>query len=191
MEKERKKDIRKIRTEKFLSDALLELLSQKSLEEISVRDVCEKAMINRSTFYKTFVDIYDLFEFIINKIRIDVFEMPCKGKMFDTIMEYFDFLINTAIDFIYTNKIMLSKILQKNNDEMIRDLFLGTMIREFETILRRDEKHFQIPIDVISNFYVNGFVGLVIWFLTTPEKYSKNQFHDFASNIIKGNLLIE
>ena len=38
-------------TKRLLQDALLELLEEKSLEKITVTQVCSKADVNRSTFY--------------------------------------------------------------------------------------------------------------------------------------------
>jgi len=38
-------------TKRLLCDSLIELLSEKRLEEIKVKELCERAGINRSTFY--------------------------------------------------------------------------------------------------------------------------------------------
>ena len=41
-------------SKKLLENALISLLKQKSLYKISIRELCEVASINRSTFYKYF-----------------------------------------------------------------------------------------------------------------------------------------
>ncbi|MDO5397682.1 MAG: TetR-like C-terminal domain-containing protein [bacterium] len=38
----------------------IELLQTKSLNQITVSDICKKAELNRSTFYANYIDIYDL-----------------------------------------------------------------------------------------------------------------------------------
>ena len=38
------------------------LLGGKQISKITVREICEKAGINRSTFYAHYTDVYDLFE---------------------------------------------------------------------------------------------------------------------------------
>ena len=40
----------------------LQLIQKKNIEEISVSTICEKADLNRSTFYANYIDIYDLAE---------------------------------------------------------------------------------------------------------------------------------
>ena len=50
-QKTKKVDIRIIKTRKFIREAVLRLLSQKKIEEISITELAEEAQINRKTFY--------------------------------------------------------------------------------------------------------------------------------------------
>ena len=43
-------------TKRLMKDALLELLNQKELVNISVTAICEKADLNRSTFYQYYAE---------------------------------------------------------------------------------------------------------------------------------------
>ena len=47
-------DLRVQRTYLLLKNALLELLAKKSFDEIKVNDICNLAMIHRTTFYSHF-----------------------------------------------------------------------------------------------------------------------------------------
>ncbi len=53
-------DRRVRKTKKLMTKALAELLAQKPLSAISVREVAELADINRGTFYLHYRDIYDM-----------------------------------------------------------------------------------------------------------------------------------
>lgn len=55
-------DVRVRYTRKVIKDALITLLREKPLRSITVREICELAGVNRTTFYKHFRDIYDVFE---------------------------------------------------------------------------------------------------------------------------------
>ena len=58
-----KKEDGRIRiTRQMIRTALLNLLREKPLQHITVRELCEKASINRGTFYAHYDDIYDLME---------------------------------------------------------------------------------------------------------------------------------
>jgi AcrR family transcriptional regulator len=59
---EQQEDLRVRRTHKLLWEALMTELSQRSFEEITVKEICERAMVHRSTFYKHYEDKYALLE---------------------------------------------------------------------------------------------------------------------------------
>lgn len=57
-------DLRIEKTERGIKNAFIELRSKKPLEKITVRELCELACINKSTFYSHYKDIYDLSDHI-------------------------------------------------------------------------------------------------------------------------------
>ncbi|MBQ8781689.1 MAG: TetR/AcrR family transcriptional regulator [Oscillospiraceae bacterium] len=65
-------DIRIRKTQRSIYNAFIELRSKKPLERITIKELCEKAQINKSTFYVYYSDIYDLSEQIENEIITSV-----------------------------------------------------------------------------------------------------------------------
>lgn len=57
-----KNDPRVRYTRSIIQAAFLELLHQKPVSKITVREICDGAEINRSTFYKHYQDCYDLLD---------------------------------------------------------------------------------------------------------------------------------
>ena len=57
-----KMDLRIQKTEKAIKNVFLELRARKPLEKITVKELCELALINKSTFYSHYEDIYALSE---------------------------------------------------------------------------------------------------------------------------------
>lgn len=53
-------DLRTEKTERSILNAFIGLRAQKPLEKITVKELCEKAWINKSTFYAHYTDLYDL-----------------------------------------------------------------------------------------------------------------------------------
>lgn len=66
----REKDQRTQLTRSLIRQAFTGLLQQKPLQHITVKELCQKAGINRSTFYAHYVDIYDL----LAKVEEDMLE---------------------------------------------------------------------------------------------------------------------
>ncbi len=56
----KKDDLRVIKTRKLIKDTFFEMRETMPLDKIHVRELCKKAMINKSTFYNHYTDIYDL-----------------------------------------------------------------------------------------------------------------------------------
>ena len=55
------------RTDRDITEAFLSLLQEKSFEKITVSELIERAMVNRSTFYQHYVDKYAVLEALQQK----------------------------------------------------------------------------------------------------------------------------
>lgn len=55
-------------TKRIIKDAFLDLLEKKSINHISIKEICDLADINRSTFYAHYQNQYDLYNEIENDI---------------------------------------------------------------------------------------------------------------------------
>lgn len=60
--KKNEADPRVIRTRQLLQDAFAALLQEKDFESITVRDIAERATVNRTTFYAHFADKFEMLE---------------------------------------------------------------------------------------------------------------------------------
>lgn len=56
-----------------IEHVFVELLQEKSLEKITVVEICRKAKVNRSTFYSNYIDVYDLMEHVSGKFFGEMF----------------------------------------------------------------------------------------------------------------------
>ena len=64
-------DLRQRKTRKLLVEALAQLLEEKSFQELSVTDICRRAMVHRTTFYAHFNDKQELLRYLLeNKEKV-------------------------------------------------------------------------------------------------------------------------
>jgi len=68
----KKMDRRKQYTRMVLKDSLMTLLKTKQLSAITVKEICGRADVNRSTFYAHYQDSFDLMEQIEEEIITDL-----------------------------------------------------------------------------------------------------------------------
>ena len=68
-----KADRREARTLGMIREAFLDLLKKKPIEKISIGELCEKANVHRSTFYRHYTDIYALMDCIYDDAYHEIF----------------------------------------------------------------------------------------------------------------------
>ena len=67
-------DIRIEKTRQSIINAFIELRSHKELERITIKELCEKARINKSTFYSHYHDIYHLSDTLETEVVVSIME---------------------------------------------------------------------------------------------------------------------
>ncbi|MBQ8043992.1 MAG: TetR/AcrR family transcriptional regulator, partial [Clostridia bacterium] len=72
-------DLRTEKTKKHIIEAFIELRASKPIEKITIKELSDKAYINKATFYRHYEDIYALSETIEDKLIED-----CLNTVTDT-----------------------------------------------------------------------------------------------------------
>jgi AcrR family transcriptional regulator len=65
-------DLRIVKTKRNIRQAFIELRSKNALEKVKVKELCELALINKTTFYKHYQDIFDLSDEIENETVLSI-----------------------------------------------------------------------------------------------------------------------
>lgn len=139
-------DIRIEKTKNAITNAFLELRAAKPLEKITIKELCEKAKINKSTFYSHYRDIYDLSEQLENEVVASVIES----------LPGIEMLFKNPADF--TKELMIGYI---STDSLIQILFSGTrrgeLIRKIELQLKQliFKIHPEIEHDPLKNIIIS------------------------------------
>ncbi len=96
-----KLDLRVIKTQNNIKNTFIQLLNEKDFEQITIQNILEKALINRSTFYKYYADKFDLAKTISEEILTDYslfLDERFAGKNSDDLSQYikavYDKLLN-------------------------------------------------------------------------------------------------
>ena len=132
------------RTKELLRRSLTQLLMEKDLKDITVRELTEHADINRGTFYLHYQDIYDLFEQAEKEILNDFSNIIVKHKQqhrqviwLPVLLDAFKFIAANADIFIALLRTrettFLSKIIEMSRPQNTADWeqLFGTGKEEF------------------------------------------------------------
>lgn len=153
-------------TEKAIKDGFMELLNEKSINKITVKDISEKCGINRNTFYYHFCDIPDLLEVIFT-------EEAEKIVSFDEEASLYEMLVY-AVDFAIENKVAVYHIFKSANREMF-ETFLGRISEKVVTeIVEKKAEGYntdEMSKRAIVRYYKCLLIGIVIDWLASEMQY--------------------
>ena len=105
--------MRIIKTRKNLYESLLYLLKEKTFEEIKVSDICEKALINRSTFYAHYNDKYELFADLISTLKTSLSEELTTNPHISNSKEYYLEMLKIFLNHVDSKREIYSAIIAK------------------------------------------------------------------------------
>jgi AcrR family transcriptional regulator len=149
-----KRDMRIIKTQNSLVNAFLKLLERRSFSRITVCDVCQSAMVGRSTFYAHFKDKYDLLEFWLLNMKKEHMDG------IDSDEQKFLFILNA----IHEN-MKISTNLVKDNDRELIKLLSDSLAAVFGAKPPAHEKlsrSASIRNRVITQFFAGGLMNILI-----------------------------
>lgn len=193
----RKEDMRKKRTKKALKEAIISLLETTSIDKISVIDICDKANINRVTFYTHYKDKYELihevFEDVLKIIDQRSIEYYETHKTGDVIHDFTLTMSHVIYKSCVESKSFLLSLTKEENSifaTMLNDIITNNGIKMLAD--SADKLNLKYPPDFIVKFILGGFGGIVFeWALkkdnlTEPEffKYFDKLFYSLLRNKI-------
>ena len=188
MEMEKKTDLRVIKTKNLIYNTLIELMKDKTFEEIKVSDICNKALINRSTFYSHYEDKYDLLVDFINSLKNEFISELNKNNNNLNVKEYYIELIKIFINHIEERKEMYTSIMINNRNSIMMDILLSVVNNDLLKKMSKDEFKSSIPDDIIVKFYLGGVINLGVEWLKDNTKYSKEEIINYLNLLIPDNI---
>ena len=181
-----KTDLRIVKTKKVLFDTLIKLMRQKNFDKIKISDICDEALINRSTFYAHYEDKYELLDDFIEDLKISLLK-DLEDKVNNvTTKEYIMKLLSILIDHIDEKRDIYSAILLNNRNGFLVDFLIDVIERESLERLKNnnDIMKSELPLDILVQFYAGGLINVCMSWLTRKEKYNKEELLEFIDKLI-------
>ncbi len=177
-----KVDLRIIKTNKVLYEALLELLKNQTFEEIKVSDICSKALVNRSTFYAHFNDKYELVSSFMNDLKD---ELTSELKNIDkniSLKEYYLKLIEVFLNHIDGQEDVYKSILINNRNSIIMDMMYNTIAEDIKVRVKNNDLN--VPDELFISYYLGAIVNVGIDWLKNNKKYSKEEMLEYLDKLM-------
>ena len=81
-------DLRTIKTHNAIANALIDLLDEKPFEKVQVQEIIEKALINRTTFYRYYSGKSDLVGKLIKEVKAEYQDLLKKRFESDDLLRF-------------------------------------------------------------------------------------------------------
>lgn len=184
----KKTDLRVIKTKNLIYNTLIELMKDKTFEEIKVSDICNKSLINRSTFYSHYEDKYDLLVDFINSLKNEFISELNKNNSKLNNKEYYIELIKIFLNHIEERKEMYASIIINNRNSIMMDILLDVVNNDLLNKMNTDEFKTSIPNDIIAKFYLGGVINIGVEWLKDNKKYSKDDIINYITQLIPDSI---
>jgi len=177
-------DLRKRRSMQLLWKALFDLMTEKKIgfSKITVDQICEKAMVHRSTLYKHFDDKFRLLEYGLNQLMERYWDIPLEKRILKPFFWSDDFFKDSE-----SNKLVRSQ----QNDELFFDCMTAYSMR----LLKKDALKFisqsrtiEIPHDLLAEFHVAAMVALSTWWHKNPNRADLEQMDQYFQRLANDNI---
>jgi AcrR family transcriptional regulator len=153
-----KVDRRIIKSQEAIKNAVIELMSEKRLDDITIQEIADRANVNRATIYLHYTDKYDLLDKLIdehiNTLK-EMSEWACDMEWLEAIPVFFDYF--------ETNYLFFSTMLaSKGGAPSFRSKFLDYVIEGYKEELHKSKgKNNGLSEEVIVKFAGNAFLGVL------------------------------
>lgn len=130
-------------TKRLLKESIFELMKKKPLNKITIKELCENADVNRTTFYKYYGDQYSL----VKEAEDELLEKTSEFLKNLSLEKEKIKLLEEFITYVKTNGEMFDILLSKNSDTDFRIRLMSVamkkvMAEKYEPNIKEDDKKY-------------------------------------------------
>lgn len=190
-----KREDRKSQNRQRIIDACLTLMGQKNFQKITMKDVCEEAMVARKTLYSYFSSKEDMLDEVSRSVMfeqsMDSFTNALK-KHSDTkqrLNEAFDHVsapmdeYGESIDIFIQLIQNLTMRISANSSQLTS--FHQVVYDFFSDCLKNPDTKNDINVEIISDLTVNTMIGIIISWVNDQSYPAQERFDDLKNHIAK------
>ena len=185
---DKKTDLRIQRTQKAIIDTFYELLEEKHFSAITIIDICDRALINRGTFYTHFQDKYQLLEKCVYDMMMTLDEEVDRVHGDSDMVVYYNDMFDVAIAFLESNRRRIKTIITKADSNLVFNKVHEIIKQNIMKKVGRLPSKTRVPLEVLAEFFAGGLIQVVKWWITEDPIYPAEQIKLHLYNLVKNTL---
>lgn len=178
-----KTDARTVRTRRDLGNALVELMQEKNFDDISTKDITDRALVAKNTFYNNFSDKNELLDFVMKRYEEELLEksepvIRTYNVMFRA--TFFKKMIREFTTYISNMDLPVKKIISNDKSHAFYWALTAFTYSFFDELNEKCKGLFDSHIEsfVAKTFFAGGFANFVYSYFLNNEKYNKRKLDD-------------
>ncbi len=185
----KKTDLRIIKTYKALTNAFSELLGEKPFEDITVSELCSRALIRRATFYKHFTDKHEFLSFYIKDMQQDFIERTRKKHYPENKETYLLNTIEFTLEYAEQNENILKSLVNSSMATEIMRMIIEQSASEIKTYLKMlPPENLPAPPELMSHLLAGAVFQGAMWWLTHKTSVNKNEMAKMLKRFLLKNV---
>ncbi len=183
-----KQDLRVKRTHRLLAESLLNLMKKMPFEKITITDICENAMVHRTTFYTHFEDKYDLLKFALSELEKPFEEENIRTKNEEGYLDFFMEAAQSILTYIDRHIDLLRIFIKKNKEDSFVSMLRSTLTERLaQRLTQMEEEGVALPApgQVLANWYAGGCLNMLLWWIENDMPCSSEQLFQYFALLIR------
>ncbi len=172
--KQDKQDRRSQRTRQLVNSAMLELLSEKGYEAITVQDILERSGIGRSTFYSHYYDKEDVHASMMEQMLEEMTHQLAERNAGREIIPSLELFQHLYQDRPHFQAVAGSGPAGERLWEAMQTA-LGKIIEQALVSVGEDKNPSSIPLPMMSSYLAGAFLYLLKWWVKAGMSYSPEE----------------
>lgn len=171
------KDLRFVRTNQMLCSAFIELLSKKKFEDITVNELCEKALIRRATFYTHFLDKYDFFAYFVRQNRDNFINEWTEPEEDKNLRDFSIHMFREVVHYLAAHMAMVQNAMSSNAFSILLDILADEIRVSFlEELSKAGDSTLleEISPQVAAAYYSGGIIQILRYWITAKGNPSED-----------------
>ncbi|RUS49213.1 TetR family transcriptional regulator [Cohnella sp. AR92] len=163
-------------------NSYIKLLNQKPFSAITVNDICEEALVHRSTFYRYYVDKYNLFNQLMEIIGNNLYERGHVRSLTHSLPE-------VLIEYVNDNRSLFLNVTADNQNNELYSL----LIRIASKLLMEGAQMMDDPLsikirrspypNVVCEFYSSGMIEVLKQWVMKKYDFSKEEIIEIVTEL--------
>ena len=174
-------DDRRVRkTKRALREGLAELMLEKDLRKITVRELSDKVDIHRATFYAHYTDIYGLYEELENTLIDEI------GVIFaDNTSDTYGNIFRPVIDYVYDNAKTCRMFFSQNGNRSFYNRISAFVEKAYYEIWVNEtgQKTMTEEWWILVRYHIQGCLAIISRWVENDLSYPKDEIADLLIKV--------